>query len=101
MTEVKSQLCITNHRLLCLPQSCLSGGSATLSLPLQVNGGDIEDHALKPKDHEEALGEWAVPNALSINASLQTSKHTHTQNQPSDNNNNHNQPPVIGHSVLT
>ena len=45
---------------------------AMLPLPLQVDCGDVEDHALQPQDHEEALGEGAVPDALPINASLET-----------------------------
>lgn len=42
-----------------------------LPLPLQINSGHIEDHAFQPEDHEEALGEWTVSDALAITAGLQ------------------------------
>lgn len=38
--------------------------------PLQVHGGDVEHHSFEPEDHEEPLGEGAVPDALSVAARL-------------------------------
>lgn len=40
--------------------------------PFEVDGGDVEDDAFEPKDHEETLREGAVPNAFSVTAGLQT-----------------------------
>lgn len=39
-------------------------------LPLEVYSGDVEDHSLEPEDHEEALREGAVSDALAIAAGL-------------------------------
>lgn len=43
-------------------------------LPFQINSGDIEHNSFEPQDHEETLGEWAVPNAFSIYSSLGNGK---------------------------
>ena len=50
-----------------------------VGLPFQVHGGDVKDHALQPQDHEEALGEGTVPDALSITPRLDGSKGKHNQ----------------------
>lgn len=42
--------------------------------PLQVDGGDVEDDSFEPQDHEEALREGAVTDALSIVACLHANK---------------------------
>lgn len=47
------------------------------SKPLQVDGGDVEHDSFEPQDHEEALREGTVPDALPIVACLQA-------NQPQD-----------------
>lgn len=39
--------------------------------PFEVDGGDVEHDPFEPQDHEEALGERAVADALSIVACLQ------------------------------
>lgn len=44
--------------------------SVVLHPPFGVHCGDIKGHSLEPKDHEESLGEGAVPNFGSITASL-------------------------------
>lgn len=41
-----------------------------LFLPFQVNSGDVEHNSFEPEDHEETLGERAVPNAFSIDTRL-------------------------------
>lgn len=38
--------------------------------PLKVHSSDVEDNSFEPQDHEEPLGERAVPNAFSITARL-------------------------------
>lgn len=38
--------------------------------PLEVHCGDVEDDSFQPQDHEEPLGEGAVPDALSITSRL-------------------------------
>lgn len=38
--------------------------------PFHIHGGQSEGHALEQEDHEEALAEGAVPNALAIIAGL-------------------------------
>jgi len=43
-------------------------------LPLQVNSGDVEYYSFEPQNHEETLGEWAVPNAFSIYTGLRDKK---------------------------
>lgn len=54
-----------------------------LFLPFQVNSGDVEHNSFEPEDHEETLGERAVPNAFSIDTRLRErerkkeSKHVH------------------------
>lgn len=46
--------------------------AASCSLqPFEVDGGDVEHDPFEPQDHEEALGERAVADALSIVARLQ------------------------------
>lgn len=52
--------------------------------PLQVDSGDIEHHTFEPEDHEEALGERTVSDALAITTSLQRQKHifTNTSHPP-------------------
>ena len=45
-------------------------GRGEIGSPFQVHRGDVEDHALEPQDHEEALGEGAVANALAITSRL-------------------------------
>lgn len=42
--------------------------------PLQVDGGDVEHDSFEPQDHEEALREGAVTDALPIVACLQANK---------------------------
>lgn len=42
--------------------------------PLQVHSGDVEDNPFEPQDHEEALRKRAVPDALPITSSLQTTE---------------------------
>lgn len=39
--------------------------------PGHVHCGDVELDPFQPQHHEEALAEWAVPNVLSIQTSLQ------------------------------
>lgn len=39
--------------------------------PFQVDGGDVENDPFQPQDHEEALREGAVADALPIVACLQ------------------------------
>lgn len=56
--------------------------SCHLFSPLQVNSGDVEDHTFEPEDHEEALGEWTVSDALAITTSLQTQRHIFTYTSP-------------------
>lgn len=46
--------------------------------PLEVDSGDVEDHTFEPEDHEEALGERTVSDALAITTSLQTQTHIFT-----------------------
>lgn len=41
-----------------------------LPVPLEVHSGDVEHHSLEPEDHEEALREGAVSDALAIAAGL-------------------------------
>lgn len=38
--------------------------------PLEVYRGDVEDDSFEPQDHEEPLGERAVPDALAITPRL-------------------------------
>lgn len=45
--------------------------------PLEVDGGDVEHDSFEPEDHEEALGEGTVSDALSVTACL----HTNTTRQ--------------------
>lgn len=40
--------------------------------PLQVHRGDVEHDSFEPEDHEEPLGEGAVPDAFTITARLHT-----------------------------
>lgn len=47
------------------------GEGRGLDSPLEVDRGDVEDHSFEPQDHEEPLGEGAVPDALAIAARLQ------------------------------
>lgn len=42
--------------------------------PLEVHCGDVKDDSFEPQDHEEPLGEGAVPDALSIASCLKYTK---------------------------
>lgn len=53
-------------------------GDGEQDSPLKVHCGDIEDDSFKPKDHEQPLGEGAVPDALTITSSLKIKTHKHT-----------------------
>lgn len=50
--------------------------------PLEVDSGDVEDHTFEPEDHEEALGERTVSDALAITTSLQTQRYIFTYISP-------------------
>ncbi|XP_067274137.1 MAP/microtubule affinity-regulating kinase 3 isoform X5 [Pseudorasbora parva] len=59
-----------------------SSGKALFRLikfsPLEVDSGDVKNHTFEPEDHEEALGEWTVSDALAITTSLRTQRHSST-----------------------
>lgn len=42
--------------------------------PLEIHRGDVEDDSFEPQDHEEPLGEGAVPDALSITSRLEQTR---------------------------
>lgn len=52
------------------PPGVVLGGLVRGRPPSQVDGGDVEDDAFKPEDHEETLRERTVADAFSITAGL-------------------------------
>lgn len=48
--------------------------------PLEIHRGDVEDDSFEPQDHEEPLGEGAVPDALSITSRLEQTRRTASEN---------------------
>lgn len=43
---------------------------STISLPFQVDSGDVEHDSLQPQDHKKPLRERTVSDTFSITASL-------------------------------
>lgn len=52
--------------------------------PFQIDGGDVENDPFEPQDHEEALREGAVADALPIVACLQANNVKKSESSPNN-----------------